>query len=50
MSNDELNCSMVAIPCGASEVEVQDQKEQLQKFIDYLSSNHYAGIMEISGR
>ena len=50
MFDNQLSCTMIAIPCGSSEIEVQNQTERLQKFIEYLSVKHYAGIIEIPRR
>ena len=50
MSDKLLSCTMLGIPCGANEVEVQNQTENLQNFIEYLSVRKYAGIIEVPRR
>lgn len=51
MIDNQLSCTMVALPCGPNEIEVQSQTECLrEKIIDYLSVKQYAGIIEIPRR
>ena len=51
MIDNQLSCTMVALPCGPNESEVQSQTECLrEKIIDYLSVKQYAGIIEIPRR
>jgi len=48
MFDNQLSCTMIALPCGRDETDVRSQTESLrQKFIEYLSVKHAAGIVNI---
>ena len=48
MFDSTQSCTMIALPCGRDQADVQFQTQSLrQRFIDYLASKQAAGIVNI---